>query len=799
MKVELLAPAGNFESLIAAVESGSDAVYIGGRKYSARALAENFTEEEIIKAVEYAHIRNVKIYLTVNTLLTDEELVDALEYVQFLYNNDVDGIIVQDIGLLYWIKKYFPDMPVHCSTQMTIHNKDAVEILRKLGADRFVLAREMNIGEIKNLIESTNAETEIFVHGALCVSYSGQCLMSSFIGGRSGNRGRCAQPCRKEYKLVKLENGSNLNVEKKGYLLSLKDLNTIKYIDKIIKCGVKSLKIEGRMKKPEYVGIVVKHYRDILNQAEIKGSVAIDNDVERELEIAFNREFTHGFLFNESKHKIVNISKPNNRGIYLGKLLWQKGNRVAILIENDILNKGDGIEIISDNGTSIGAIISNIQKQYDNTVIININRKLIPGSIVYKTFDLELSKKACEQYFYVNKRKVSLNARLYAQIGSKLRIDIWDNEGHRVEVENPYIIKEAEKVAITKDRIINQLVKTGDTPYIFEKIDVNMDDDIFIPVSILNEIRREALKKMDKVLSCRNERRYCNYSKEDFISGFTPEKHVGVNEFYFSASVWDYNNVKAAIEGGADYIYYGSTDRIKEAIELCHRNNKVIYFFLPSIIKDGEKDKYKKIIEENDLDGIVISNISQLRIADIKPGMTVVGNFSLNVFNKRSLDLYLKLGVNIICPSVELNIKQLKSIAYNYGPSMELVVYGQLPLMTLEYCPVSLISECKDCSYQRVYGLKDDKGFIFPIICRQHKVQLLNSHVLFVAEDMGKIASIGVRRMRLDFYRENSKDVKEIISLYRNHKNLDRCSHHEIIEKIKKTGHTKGHYFRGVD
>ena len=799
MKIELLAPAGNFESLVAAVESGSDAVYIGGRKYSARASAGNFSEEEIIKAIEYAHKRNVKIYITINILLTDEELVDSLEYVQFLYNNDVDGIIVQDLGLLYWIKKHFPDMPVHCSTQMTIHNKDAVEILGKLGANRFVLAREMSIEAIKKLIESTNAETEIFVHGALCVSYSGQCLMSSFIGGRSGNRGRCAQPCRKKYMLVNLENNRDMKMKKKGYLLSLKDLNTIKHLDKIIKCGVKSLKIEGRMKKSEYVGIVVKHYKDVLNQVEKKNNLEISEDVERELEIAFNRGFTHGFLFNEKKHEIVNIERPNNKGVYIGKILWQKGNRAAILVENYNLNQGDGIEIISDNGASIGATISNIQKQSDDVLIINVHRKLIPGSKVYKTYDIGLNKKASEQYFYVNKRKIHLNAKLFAHIGNKLRIEVWDNEGHRVEVENSYVINEAEKVSTTRERIISQLVKTGDTPYIFDKIDVCMDDNIFVSISVLNEIRREALKRMDGVLSCRNRRKHCNFHKEDFISSFIPKKHTKIYEFHFSASIWDYDNVEAAIEGGAEYIYYGITDRIKEAIKLCHSNNKEIYFFLPSIIKDEEKDKYISIIKENDFDGIVISNISQLCFANIKPGLTVVGNFSLNVFNKRSMDLYLELGANIICPSVELNIKQLKSIAYNYGSSMELVVYGQLPLMTLEYCPVSLVSDCKECSHQRNYGLKDDKGVVFPIICKQYKTQLLNSHVLFVAEDMRKITSIGAKRMRLDFYRENRNDVKEIISLYKNYNNLDQHIHNKVIQRIKIAGHTKGHYFRGVD
>lgn len=799
MKTELLAPAGNFESLMAAVESGADAVYIGGTKYSARASADNFDEDSIVKAVKYCHIRNVKVYVTINILLTDEELIDALEYVKFLYNNDVDGIIVQDIGLLYWIKRYFPDLPVHCSTQMTIHNKDGVVILGRLGADRFVLAREMNIEEVSRLIEDTDAEIEIFVHGALCVCYSGQCLMSSFIGGRSGNRGRCAQPCRKAYDLVNLESGKPDDSRKRGYMLSPKDLNTIENLDQIVKSGVKSLKIEGRMKKPEYVAIVVKHYKDMLNQAEEDKYLHISEDVKTELESAFNRGFTRGFLFNEKKHEFVNKDKPNNRGVLIGKVLWQKGKNTAISVERGVLDKGDGIEIILADGTSIGTYISSYEKYSNDVVIVNINHKLVPGLTVYKTYDKALHEKAHREYFYENRRKIYLEAEIFIRKGKRIFIKLWDYEGHNLELESAYTVEEAEKIAVTEERVVSQLKKTGDTPYILNNINVYMDDNIFVSMSALNEIRREALKEMDEILSSRNKRVFTSLSKTDFMLDFKPKKQSDDNKLCFGATVMSYDNVSPALEAGIDYIYYGTTDKIHEAVELCHNNNIDIYFFLPNIIKDIEKNKYARVIEENELDGIVISNISQLSLADIKPDLKIVGNYNLNVFNMRSMDVYLKLGTQIICPSIELNLKQLKTIAHTYGSSMELVAYGQLPLMTMEYCPISSELGCKGCKNQRRYGLKDAKRAVFPIFCNEYKTQLLNSDVLFVAEEMDKIVDTGVKRIRLDFYRESEKTVKEIVELYKNYNNLDQGKYIDIIKRIKNAGHTKGHYFRGVD
>jgi putative protease len=312
-KIELLAPAGNFEALAAAVESGADAVYLGGNKFSARAYADNFDGETLVKAVSYSHIRGVKVFVTINILLSDRELVEALDYVSYLYHIGVDAIIVQDLALLKLVASAFPQMEVHCSTQMTVHNSEGVKYYSALGAKRIVLARELSLVEVKHIVQSTGVECEIFIHGALCVSYSGQCLMSSLIGGRSGNRGRCAQPCRKKYSFYNFKTGKVESGNQNKHLMSTRDLNTYNRLEELVESGVTSLKIEGRMKRAEYVAIVVKHYRAALDSILEKGE-GKSREAEYELKSAFNREFTEGYLFNKRKRDVVSIERPDNRG-----------------------------------------------------------------------------------------------------------------------------------------------------------------------------------------------------------------------------------------------------------------------------------------------------------------------------------------------------------------------------------------------------------------------------------------------------------------------------------------------------
>ena len=326
--IELLAPAGSFEALKAAVEAGADAVYLAGEKFGARAYAENFAGEKLLEAVEFAHLRGVAIHVTVNTIIADSELDEFAEYLKFLRRANVDALLVQDLGAALLTKKFAPEIPLHASTQMTIHNSAGVRALAELGFSRAVLSRELTLDEIKKICRESPIETEIFIHGALCVCWSGQCLMSSLIGGRSGNRGRCAQPCRLPYELVD-DAGKNLLSSAGKYLLSPKDLNTLELLPELIETGVTSLKIEGRMKRPEYVATVVKVYRDALDK-----NFSTPED-KRKLAQIFNRDFTTAYLEKNPGKNLISDMKPNNRGVLIGRVAEVGRDKITLSGRSD--------------------------------------------------------------------------------------------------------------------------------------------------------------------------------------------------------------------------------------------------------------------------------------------------------------------------------------------------------------------------------------------------------------------------------------------------------------------------------
>ena len=352
--VELLAPVGSFESLKAAVQNGADAVYLGGKDFSARASANNFDREELKEAVKYAHVRGVRVFVTTNTLIKQNELEDFIDYVKFLYDINIDALILQDIGAAMTIKKLLPDFELHASTQMVAHSLEDVKYLESVGFDRVVLARELNVDEIKNICDNTNVDIEVFVHGALCVCYSGQCLMSSMIGNRSGNRGRCAQPCRQRYTMIDIYTGEEISSDG-DYLLSTRDLNAIEEINQVIDAGVYSLKIEGRMKKPEYVATVVGNYRQAMDEYLRTKKVNVSHDIMADLYTIFNRKFTKGLLLGEVGKDVMNSQVPNNQGLYIGRVVDynKKAKRLKIALEEN-LKKGDGINL---GGGVIGRII----------------------------------------------------------------------------------------------------------------------------------------------------------------------------------------------------------------------------------------------------------------------------------------------------------------------------------------------------------------------------------------------------------------------------------------------------------
>ena len=644
--MELLSPAGDFESLKAAILGGCDAVYLGGKLFGARAFSNNFNNEELIEAIKYAHLYGVKVYVTVNTLIYENEVDKFMNYVEFLYKNNADALIIQDIGMMDLIRKTFPLLELHASTQMHIHNLEGVKLVENLGLKRAVLARETPIELIEEIKKNTDIELEVFVHGALCVSYSGQCLFSSLIGNRSGNRGSCAGSCRQKYNL--LVDGKKVN--KDNYLLSCKDLCTIEDIGKLIDIGVDSFKIEGRMKSPSYVYLVTKLYRQAIDSCISGKEVKIDLT---ELKKIFNREYTKGFLFNEKN--IVNEYRPNHLGVEIGKVIKSHNNYVDILL-TDELNINDGIRFINnDVGFIVTQIFKNkkrINKGNIGDVISIYCKDKVSGNVV-KTYDYLLNKKI-DDILKINK-KINIKGNLEVYINNKIKLEITDGKNDVVVYGN--MVNEAINSPISFDRIKEQLNKLGNTIYEFEELNIVGDSNIFIPIKELNDIK-------NKFVNLLNEKRLYKYEyvKKEYnivLPDFPKEKNYNI----LINDIKDYDK-----NSNYKYIYmdeylYNKIDDTRKVLRL----DRVI---------ERHKEYNKKLL---------IGELGSLIYKDI------LSDFSFNVTNSYSVAFLHSNNVEQICLSYELTDTQIKNIIdayhnrYHKHPNLELVIYGNLEAMVSKY------------------------------------------------------------------------------------------------------------------
>ncbi|HEY6586020.1 MAG TPA: U32 family peptidase, partial [Candidatus Methanoperedens sp.] len=538
-KPELLAPVGSKEALIAAIENGADAVYFGGTLFSARQFAYNFTNEELEWAIDYAHIRGVRAYVTVNTLVKDTELEKAGEYLQFLCNAGADAVIVQDIGILSLLREQLPALPVHASTQMTIHNIEGVKFLQDMGAKRVVLAREMSLDEISRIKSQTSIEIETFIHGALCFSYSGQCLLSSMIGGRSGNRGYCAQPCRKKYRIGEIE----------GYLLSPKDLNMSEHIGALLDAGIDSFKIEGRMKRPEYVAGVVRVYRKLIDRYLVApADFRVTKDEKHILLQLFNREFTTGYFFGNPGSQLMSRKYPHNRGTMLGKTVdYDPRTKLVSIYLKAQLRIGDGIGI---GNRETGITVRNIyignkiatEAAPGYIVKISLDIEVPDDEVVFKTFDTRLMA----SLEIGNAGKIPIKMSCKARIGEPLGLLIDDDE-NKVSMSGD-IVNPAKTTPVSKSSIAEQLIKLGNTIFEAKEVDFELDKNIFIPISELNSVRRQAIEELMKIRAMKWKRE-CSGPKISFgARNFEIKPILAVN-------VGSVDCLKAAVDGGADVVY----------------------------------------------------------------------------------------------------------------------------------------------------------------------------------------------------------------------------------------------------
>ena len=809
--VELLSPAGDYECLKASVQNGANSVYLGTDTFSARAFASNFSIEELEKAIQYAKIRGVKTHLTLNTLITDNEFDSVMNIAQKAYEFGVDAIIVQDLGLATALLNKFPDLPIHASTQMTVHNLNGALELQSLGFKRIVLARELSVNEIDYICKNTDIEIETFIHGALCISYSGQCLFSSMLGGRSGNRGKCAGPCRLPYELI--ENNKSIN---SGYLLSTKDLCGLEYIPDLIRAGVKSFKIEGRMKSPEYVATVTRIYRKYIDLALSGDDYIIDENDKKELLQVFNRGMSSsGHFNNEGNKNLVFKEKPNNMGLFLGKVQKYNNKKGYITVKlNEPIGIGDTIAFGTE--TSSYTISELMDTNMHNikfttpgqTVVIGrIKGNIKLGNMIYKMSSKRLNISAKKSYDKEN-RKVLLNCQIRIKKDTPIQISVTSASNIEIykDLKINYISDiiplEAKTRPIDKNTIISHFSRTSTTPYAFKKLDIDLDSNLFIPkLSTVNDLRRNILNMVEQYVIKKIRRSSCNIdtniicnnnilktntdiskkSSNSFSSGYIKKTKLSLllNDLHTD---FDYSKIDD-VENVYIPLKFFSMNEYKEVLHILDDKFN-LYIYMPTIIKSNYKNLLSNNIEVTlknyNIKGFIISNICNIRLLsnlflELDKPLDLITNYTFNVFNTKTVEELKHLGIVRYTISPELNKEIIHTLCNYNGLPNELIVYGRTPLLNMNYCLLGETDKCyptceQKCISSNTYYLKDRYNMYFRILPDniQTVTTIFNS----------KITSIYPKEFNVDFARidildETIDEINEIIHRVTNNQRFE--------------------------
>ncbi len=774
--IELLSPVGDFECLKAAVQNGANAVYLGATNFSARSSAKNFDLQELKNAIDYAHLRNVKVHLALNTLIKDDEFNTALELASNAYELGIDAIIVQDFGLANFLINKLPNLPIHASTQMSIHNLEGAKYAEKLGFSRIVLSRELSLSEIEFIKNNTNIELEVFIHGALCISYSGQCLLSSMIGGRSGNRGKCAQACRLPYKLVE-ESENSTSCINSGYILSPKDLCGLEFIPKLIDLGIASLKIEGRMKTPQYVATVTRIYRKYIDLALSGKNYVISQKDKKDLLQVFNRGgFSTGHLLDTPNRHLIFKDKPNNMGIYIGNVSHFNSNKGYINLNlNDTIAIGDTISFENEPSKyKISELLINNKnaEHASSGQTVKIGRmkgNIKIGDKIYKLESKTLSNIAKDSYSTENiKNKLICN--LTFNENAPIIAEVYGPNNLHIAIKSDELVTSAKTAPITAERIITQFNKTSTFPFEFEKININLKDNLYVNISVLNDLRRKILERATQELSKIYERK----PKKLELTHSTTEKSEKHKEKKISIllNILDENTNYSLLEN-VDNVYiplkyfaYNQFSNIIKSISI----NYNTYIYMPTIIKANYRNLFTnnidKALEKYNIKGFVISNMGTINFLDkYKDKYEFIGNYTLNIFNTQSMKNFNKLGIKQLCLSPELNKETIDNIISLSNLKTELIVYGRTPVMNLGYCLLGNSNKCypecsAKCMTNSKFYLKDRLNLEFRVI--PDNVQTINT---IYNSKITSISSndVNVDSVRIDVLDENILTINDII------------------------------------
>lgn len=825
-KVEILAPAGSMESLKAAVAAGADAVYTGGMLFGARAYAHNLTEAELLEAIDYVHLHGRKIYLTVNTLLKEREITEKLYgYLLPYYRQGLDAVIVQDIGVFQFIRERFPDLPIHASTQMTITGVDGAKLLEREGAERIVTSRELSIQEVRRIAEETNLEIESFVHGALCYCYSGQCLFSSFLGGRSGNRGQCAQPCRLLYQAD--------GEKKSSYLLSLKDICTLEMIPELIEAGIDSFKIEGRMKKPEYVAAVTFLYRKYADKylairkncpeeeepseyAEKK--FAVDKKDKEMLLDLYNRGGFHtGYYHTRNGQEMISLSRPNHAGVPAVRVLRKQGRTVwgKALVD---LNAQDVIELPArkgqekaDNYTCKGAV----EKGREFSIMVFADTPFQKGMIWNRTRNEKLIQELHEQ-FVDRKIKEKLNGKFILSAGDFAKLTI-NGGGISITVTGD-AVQEAVNQPMEEARIRRQLQKTGNTEFEFDNLDIEIHGKVFLPMQSLNEIRRKALEEFEKAATVRYRRKNAEAADESVVQKrrekldlndsrdcekyrdeYTVQKKYSggeMNKYRLFASVQSLKQLEELLQAedveriyvdAAVFPHIWRSEKPAQIISASHQKGKEVYLTMPCIFREDVRKKYDESYEHifaAGWDGVLVRNYESFGfLKEHKFAKPIITDYNLYQFNQYGKIFWREQGASGFTAPLELTARELKELTLFEG---ELVIYGHLPMMVSAGCIKKTVGNCRKESGWTTITDRYRKEFVVKNEC-DYCYNVIYNHVpLFLGDLMAEVEAVGAGALRLMFTVENAQEVKRVLELYRRGKEMPDGEF------------TRGHWKRGI-
>lgn len=825
--IELLAPAGSMEALKAAVESGADAVYLSGKMFGARAYANNFDENGLKEAIEFAHLRNVKIHVTVNTLVDNAEVAELAEYLRYLYEAGADAVLVQDLGVARIARAVVPDLPLHASTQMTVNNLAGVLALQELGFTRVVLAREVTLKDIRHICRNCNVEIEVFAHGALCVCYSGQCLMSSMIGGRSGNRGRCAQPCRLPYTLVD-KNGQNVLTDAGQYLLSPRDMNTIELIPDLIEAGVVSLKLEGRMKKPEYVAVVVNSYRQKIDAYYQRTDLT--ENVQKNLSQIFNRDFTTAYLEKKQGKFMMSDKRPNNRGRLIGRVMrYDDKARLAVIKLTENVAVGDTIDFWVKVGGRVSTNISKIfVKNKDVTeaaggmeVAIPVQGRVHPHDRVFKVFDVRLMQKA--RTFFTSGapvRRIGIDIKAIAKLGEPFYLEAVDENGYSAQVQSDFIVEKALKRAMDRQAVEKQMNRLGTTIYELRRLDCIIDDNVIVPMSVMNDARRILVEKLMTLRLKAYERpqsvvRDNAVWQKDFILN---NEEIKKPELVVAADTLE--KVRSAADSGADIVLFGgdsyqheyiSPDMYRQAVQICQERRCKIAFGTPRIMRDNEQTAFTKWLEhiqDLPIEAIYAHSLAQMYLIRKASNIPIWADYSFNTYNDATINFLADYNIQGATVSPELNFKQIKTLANASPLPLECLVHGNMELMVSEYCVLGSFmgnldkGSCTKPCEKNKYWLCDRKNEKFPIVTDQFcHMHLLNGKELNMLAHLPEFTVSKIERVRIDGRYMTNKELANFTKLYK--EVLIEGKNHVALmpENIAKyeTNITRGHYFRGVE